>query len=258
MRCTSMKLNKTFVNIIHSSPNLFWMCDECAKLMKCARFKTAMSSFGGAIEAITDKQDTAHAEIRSELAKQAQQIAQLSKRIASATPIRKDPEHIPRQPPLKRRRDEGPAIGKPLVGGTKDVSDNSALAEVLTVPEPAELFWLYLSRIHPTVKPESIEKLVKSCVQCEDPVKVVPLVKRGLDTSRMNFISYKVGFDCKLREVALCADTWPKGILFREFENTGSKNMWLPPKTPTITISPVPVPSEFSTPVSALDQMCES
>lgn len=250
MKCANPKLNKNFLNIIHTSPNLFWMCDECVNLMKCTRFKTAVSSFGSAIDAITEKQEIANAEIRKEMAKQGQQIAQLTSRITTSTPKNLDSGILYRQPSLKRRREEGLLISKPLVGGTKSVTDSI----VITVPEPAEMFWLYLSRIHPSVKPESIEKLVKTSVQCEDPVKVVPLVKKGSDTSRMSFISYKIGMAPRLRDVALSSDTWPEGILFREFEDTSSKNMWLPRlNTPTITISPVPGPSQYSTPATGMD-----
>lgn len=243
-----MKLTKPFLNILQSCPNLFWACDECVKLMNCARFRSAISSFGNTINAITEKQETANAEIRKEMAKQGQQIAQLTRRIALSNPTKQDSGHSSREPPLKRRRDE--VVSKPLVGGTKAVTDTN----VLTVPEPAEMFWLYLSRIHPTVKPESIEKLVKTSVQCEDPVKVVLLVKKGTDTSRMTFVSYKIGMDPKLRDVALSPDTWPEGILFREFEDTSSKNMWMPSlNTPTITVSPASGQSQYSTPVTGMD-----
>lgn len=257
LRCSAnAKLNKPFMNIVQSCPNLAWMCDECAKLMKCCRFKSAMVSFGCALEAITEKQEQAHAELRKEIAKQGQQIAQLSKGFALSTPTLLKPELPERQPPLKRRRHEI-SPSKPLVGGTKVATEDNAFTEVLTVPEPKELFWLYLSRIHPSVKPESIEKLVKDCVQCEDLVKVVPLIKKDADMSRLSFISYKIGLDPKLREIALSAETWPKGILFREFENGNSKNMWLPRlDSPTVTISPVPGPSQYSTPTTGVEPMC--
>lgn len=247
LKCTHGKLNKSFVKIVHESPHLLWTCEDCRKLIRMARFKSVVTSSGDVINAITEKQESAHAEIRSELAKQGQQIAQLSRCISPSisTPTREQSGPA-RQPPLKRRRDEGSVSTKPLTGGTKIV-DN---ASVLTVPEPVELFWLYLSRIHPSVKPDAIEKLVKDCLQCEETVKAVPLVKRGLDCSRLNFISYKVGIDPKLRDVALSADTWPKGILFREFEDNTSKNLWLPrPNTPTILVSPAPGTSSFSTPI---------
>lgn len=231
------------------------MCDECVKLMKCARFKATVSSFGDAINAMTERQELAHAELRKEIAKQGEQIAKLSKGIALSTPTLSGSGGLVRQPPLKRRRNEGLSTSKPLVTGTRIVADDNVFTEVRTVPEPPEMFWLYLSRIHPSVKSESVEKLVKDCVHCQDPVTVVPLVKRGADTSRMNFISFKVGMDSKFRETALNSDTWPQGILFREFEGTGSKNMWLPQlTTPTISITPAMERSPFVTPTTSMDQ----
>lgn len=250
------KLNKAFVNIVHDTPNLFWMCNECVKLMKCARFKPTVLSFGSAINSITERQEIAHDELRKELTKQGQQIEQLSKRIASTPTLLGAGDRI-RPPSLKRaRQDEGASVNKPLVGGTKPVTDANSDANVLTVPEPTELFWLYLSRIHPSVKPESVEKLVKTSVLCEDPVKVVPLVKKGTDTSRMSFISYKVGMAPTLRDVALNPGTWPSGILFREFEDL-TKNTWQPRlNSPTITITPIVGPSPFLTPIAGPDQTC--
>lgn len=255
LRCSVTKLNKNFVNIVQTCPNLFWMCDECVKLMKCARFKATVSSFGDAINAMTERQELAHAELRKEIAKQGEQIAKLSKGIALSTPTLSGSGGLVRQPPLKRRRNEGLSTSKPLVTGTRIVADDNVFTEVRTVPEPPEMFWLYLSRIHPSVKSESVEKLVKDCVHCQDPVTVVPLVKRGADTSRMSFISFKVGMDSKFRETALNSDTWPQGILFREFEGTGSKNMWLPQlTTPTISITPAMERSPFVTPTTSMDQ----
>lgn len=251
MKCTGSKtLNKPFLKIVLENPNLVWMCDECAKLMKMARFKSAVSSFGDVINTITEKQESVHSEIRRELERQGQQIALLSKRITSSTPVLLESGGFSGQPSLKRRRGEDLTPNKPLVGGTKVVADVS----VLTVPEPVELFWLYLSRIHPSVKPDAVEMLAKDCLQTNDPIKAIPLVKRGTDTSRMRFISYKIGIDPKLRDVSLDSSTWPKGILFREFEDNSSKNLWLPRlQTPSIVVSPEPGLSQFSTPVSGID-----
>lgn len=243
------KLNKPFAKIVQENPNLIWMCDDCAKLMKMARFKSTLSSFGDAFKAITDKQESVHSEIKKQLAKQGQQIAQLSKRLTPSSPTVQESRVFSGQPPSKRRRDEELTISKPLVGGTKIVAESS----VITVPEPVELLWMYLSRIHPNVTPDAVEKLVKECIEGADTIKAIPLVKRGVDTSRMSFISYKIGIDPKFRETALNADTWPKGILFREFEDHSAKNLWQPPpKTPTIQISHEP--GTLATPTSVPEE----
>ena len=253
---TPTKLNKPFVKIVQECSNLLWMCDDCAKLMKMMKFKSAVSSLGDAISEITAKQESMHTEIKKQLAKQGQQIALLSKRINPLTPTREAGNFFrqtPTQPPSKRRRDDEAATNQQLLGGTKAVTDSS----VVTVPEPVELLWIYLSRIHPSVERDAAEKMVNDCLPSVDSVKVIPLIRQGADTSRLSFISYKVGVDPKFRESALNTDTWPKGILFREFEDRSAKNLWLPrPNTPTIVASDEVFLSPASIPAPAMDLTC--
>lgn len=62
----------------------------------------------------------------------------------------------------------------------------------------------------------------------------------GTDVNTLNFVSFKVGVDPKYRNAALDPSTWPRGILFREFEDNRSSNYWMPdtdPQTPTIVVS---------------------
>ena len=85
-------------------------------------------------------------------------------------------------------------------------------------------------------------ELVKDSLQCDDSVKVFPLLKKDADLNAMNFISFKVGMDIKYRNIALNTNTWPNGLLFREFEGTSTKNYWAPPKIqaiPRIEITPI-------------------
>jgi len=49
-KCANM--NSSFLKVLAERQNLFWMCDECAKLMKLARFRTTVSSMGSVISAI--------------------------------------------------------------------------------------------------------------------------------------------------------------------------------------------------------------
>lgn len=102
---------------------------------ECSRFKPTVSSFGSAIDFITEKLDTTHAKIKKEIVKQRNcQIAQLARQIASSIPINLESANFFTQPPLKRRCDEGEQMRKPLVGGTKVVADST----ILTIPEPTK------------------------------------------------------------------------------------------------------------------------
>jgi len=255
LRCT--KMNKSFLKIVSESSNLCWLCDECSKLMKLARFRDTMSSVGAALTSISAKQDSIHEELKLEIAKNGKQIAELAKKISVGTPTRsRSSVFLARPTPKRPREDESieSLITKPLIGGTRLTGEFS----VATVPIPEDLFWVYLSRIHPSVEPAAIEKLCKTGLKCEEPVKVIPLVKKGSDLSTLNFISYKIGVDSKYRDAALNPETWPTGVLFREFVDSRPKNFWRPPPspnaTPTIPVLPaVSTPSTTTTEIPALE-----
>lgn len=252
------KLNPPFVRNIQERSNLFWMCRQCAHLMNMTRFKRAMSSIGGAISSITDNHDERLTDLKQAISDNGKQIERLSRKVTvktGSTPL--SSRFAGGQPTPKRPREEHSKDPKPLLGGTKAVPS----CAVLTVPPPKELFWLYLSRIHPSVKSEAVMSLAKDCLLCEDPIKVVPLVKKNADMASMNFISFKVGIDVKYRDAALDPATWPQGIVFREFEDVSTKNFWAPApttdrvsnSTPQIEITPASGSSQsshFLSPVS--------
>lgn len=250
------KLNDQFVKYIQERSNVFWTCKQCAHLMNLARFKTVMSSIGSALSTITESHGEKITEIKRAISDNGKKMELLSRKVTASTPL--SSRSAEGQPAQKRRREENVKESKPLVGGTK----TSIANDVLTVPPPKELFWLYLSRIHPSVKPEAVMKLAKDNLQCDDPIHVVSLIKKNADLSSLNFISFKIGLDVKYRDVALDPATWPHGILFREFEGGNTKNYWAPPdirtssSTPYIQVTPVlPVSSQSSNFLSPTSDM---
>lgn len=243
LRClnTDNSLTKTLSDM----PNLHWMCDECTKLMKIARFRNTVrntvSSIGNAISELTKIQEAANAELKRTLTLHSEQIAQLSNRINSTTPCL--PASAVRRAKKRPRTENVQPAAKPLIGGTKSTGDIG----IATVQPPAAMFWIYLSRLHPSVKSDAVETLTRDCLNCES-AKAIPLVKQGTDVNSLNFISFKVGVDPKYRTKAIDPSSWPKGILFREFEDNRAKNYWMPePTTPSITVTP----STTETPMDA-------
>lgn len=229
LRCAN--IDKNIIKAINDSSNLNWMCDECVKLMKLTRFRNVISSVGNTINELTRNQQAAHDELKRELMKHSEQIAQLSNQFNSVTPLH--PASINRRASKRRRMENDPQVTKPFLGGTK-TTDTISIA---TVPQPTALFWIYLSRLHPSVKPDAVEKLTKESLQCNS-AKAIPLIKQGTDVNSLNFISFKVGIDPEYRTAALDPSSWPSGILFREFENTNERNYWMPePSTPSILVT---------------------
>ena len=228
------KMNSAFLKVLHERKNLFWMCDECVKLMKMARFKGALSSISCAVSEIASSHGEVISELKQAILVNAQQMELLSKQVTETVTTPLTSRFVTGEPPKKRRREERTKANKPLLIGT----NSSTSQAVTTVPPPKELFWLYLSRIHPSVKSEAVVELVKNSLQCEDPVKVFPLLKKDADLNTMNFISFKVGLDTKYRDIALSTSTWPRSLLFREFDDTSSKNYWVPSRNPTLQAIP--------------------
>lgn len=221
------KINSPFKKVIVERTNIFWMCCECVNIMKLTRFKSAMSSIGNALSKISENHSETIADIKQAISDNGKQIELLSRRINS-TPL--SSRGIVGLPTPKRRREEQSMTLKPLLGGTKTLSNNSAT--VMTVSPPKEKFWLYMSRIHPSVKTDDIKNMVKDCLQCEDQCKVIPLIRKDVDINSLNFISFKIGIEKKYQMRALDPATWPKGILFREFESDTSSKAWLPTNPP--------------------------
>ncbi|XP_053690826.1 uncharacterized protein LOC128739368 [Sabethes cyaneus] len=239
------KMNAAFLKVLRERKNLLWMCDECVKLIKMTRFKGVMSSVSCAVSSIASSHGEAVGELKQAILVNGQRIEQLSKSVSEAATTPLTSRYATAEPPKKRRREERIMGSKPLLAGTK----SSTSQTVLTVSPPKKLFWLYLSRIRPTVKPEAILELVQDCLQSSgDPIKVIPLIKKDADLYAMNYISFKVGMDEKYRDIALDTGTWPHGLLFREFEGTSVKNYWAPsisrvsPSTPRIEITPASNP----------------
>ncbi|XP_053687077.1 uncharacterized protein LOC128736613 [Sabethes cyaneus] len=219
VRCAGF--NGPFSKILHENPNLFWMCDECVKLMKFARFKSVVSSLGNVISTVIEGQINGISELKDEIVRNNHQVAKLADKVNAATPMR-----IPdRDRPSKRRRGDSVTPNKPATG-TRPVENR----DKLVVSSPPNLFWVYLSRFHPTVTTDVVEGLVRDGLQIRDAIRVVPLVKKGTDLQSLNFVSFKVGIPLKYKAAALTPDCWPQGIAFREFDDARSNSaVWLPP-----------------------------
>lgn len=140
----------------------------------------------------------------------------------------------PRNAPKRRLVDFTPPAPEPAASlqlGTAPVSPSSR--PVLTVPivETREAkFWLYLTRIAPSVTELDIREMVRKQLDTDDVI-IFKLLPRDRDVSTLTFISFKVGMSLALRERALSASTWHRGIVYREFTDhrvNTAQNFWRP------------------------------
>ena len=223
LRCTkssNLKMNSSFLKIINECSNLFWMCDECTKLMKVARFRFTIESVGDAIDSIQQENNRVNSELKDLITKQGQQLISLSKRVATTAANRLP---TPRTPTtnrtLKRSRDSDHVPSKALVFGTNGVES----AGITCIPPDEKLFWLYVSRFSNITTALQVEGLVKNVIGQDKYVQATALVKKGVDPLSLPFISFKVGVAFTDKEAITNPAIWPGNCGFREFEDVQRK-----------------------------------
>lgn len=134
-----------------------------------------------------------------------------------AAPRPKEASSWPRLGVKRRRGNDNLPITIPSDRGTNTIDLSDLSVSCLTPAVSPPKFWLYLSGLHPLVTAEDIQKIASRCLKLTVPADVVRLVPMGVDIAKLSFISFKVGLDPSIKDLALDASTWPSGILFREF-----------------------------------------
>ncbi|XP_035896280.1 uncharacterized protein LOC118505065 [Anopheles stephensi] len=180
-------------------------------------------------------------------------LAPLTSSTAAATPLSSRPGELDRasqnapnrNAPKRRLVDFTPpdaVSAPPLNVGTAPISPSSRT--VLTVPlnvSNGPKFWLYLTRIAPSVSDSDFKLMVASQLGTDDVI-TIRLVPRDKDPGTLSFISFKVGMSPDLKEKALSPSTWHNGIVFREFTDhrtsQTAQNFWhTGPREPLPTTS---------------------
>ncbi|XP_055614893.1 uncharacterized protein LOC129761203 [Toxorhynchites rutilus septentrionalis] len=212
--------------------NLFWMCDDCADLFQNPHLRsiTKVADEKSPLVSLTEAINNLQTEIKHLSSKPAPNLSSAVKRWPTIEPIRA----------AKRLR--GPDLDYKVPeckSGSKQVGQN--VTSVPVIEKPTTKFWIYLSRIRPDVSIQDVQKMVRANLELSHDPEVVKLVAKGVDTSNMTYISFKVGLDPTLRTTALDPSTWPEGIMFREFEEHTIQNFRKPSVihlTPTSVVPP--------------------
>lgn len=224
-----IRANLDFVN---GQTNLLFFCNDCMQSIENIKVNNSSNSIVAVVSSVADSMNRCMDDVKTELGKINTFFGSISDQLlANSKPAL----------PSSNRRNKRPRIVSPnetprrpsafsdLMGGTKTTESCSKLVD--TVPKPAEKCWIYLSRIAPHVTEDDISALVKECVPDAQPI-VRKLVRKDADIRTFAFISFKVGIDLQLKDIALDAKNWPKGIYFRQFEERNSLQDFWGPKAP--------------------------
>ncbi|XP_053695687.1 uncharacterized protein LOC128743184 [Sabethes cyaneus] len=119
---------------------------------------------------------------------------------------------------VKRRRTEGSVRDSADYGTSTIEFTDLSVTSITPTPSPVK-WWLYLSGFHPAITNADVTKIVSRCLDLDEDnaFDVIRLVSKGTDSSNLPFVSYKIGLDPRLKQLALTASSWPTGLLFREF-----------------------------------------
>lgn len=175
---------------------------------------------------IADQQQQIQTPALASLPAQVQQlhdvVAELSKKVDtfSAKPQRiQSLSASPAWPRLsaKRRREDRPDVNVLTAKGTKAIDLTDLSVPFISSTTASEKFWLYLSRLNPLITDNDVQNIVSRCLGTTDQTDVIRLVPKGKDVTNMTFVSFKIGLDPGMRDLALDPDSWPTGLQFREF-----------------------------------------
>ena len=220
-----------------------WLCPSCTALMKEVRFRNtvrAVYEIGPNQALNTDMMQSLKSEIMVEL--KAEIRTNFAKLINSSSCTPKSSKRVGFDPQTTRGRrlfstakESIPKQQPPLLLGTGSTPSPSNV--IATVPPVLPKFWLYLSRIAKDVSADQICAFAKKRLGADD-IQVTRLVAKGRDISTLSFVSFKIGMSMDLKSKALSTSTWPKGILYREFNNRSGEDFWRPIPVVTSDVPP--------------------
>lgn len=240
---------------------IFWMCKPCSDLMNDIRMRESVRA---AYESGQESVLTAHNEIVANLKQEIlielkNEIKLNFSKLINSSSMTPRSSKCPASAIISTRRRRlfskpNKLPSQPVMPGTSESVSPSIGNIVATAPIPK--FWLYLSRISRDVTSEQVRALVSHRLGTDD-VEVVRLVAKNRDVSTLSFVSFKVGLNSSVKDKAMSNSTWPRGILFREFQdNRSTQNFWKPRLTPNRTdVVPANTPTNVSSPVEEYRMM---
>lgn len=201
--------------------NILWMCDDCLAEY-CANRDAEMS----VSKADDDDVDVQAPTVESDILDLRSKIEDIFDTLATIVPHQQQICEIPNSFSVP-----SPALSSTrLFNGSKVNLDDDTSAGVCThaAVRKDDTFALFLTNIDCCATEEDVNRLVCDCLDITDrkSVRIKKLVPKGRPTDMIDFISFKVVVDMKLKDLAMEPSTWPIGLRYREFENRTF--VWIP------------------------------
>lgn len=195
---------------------IWWMCSTCCKMMNNLRrsedMQTERTKYDYQSDAKQSPSISTAMEIVKEMADVKQQIAEIRDCITGLTSSREASLDSSSQPIAH----SSPSSSSKLLQGSR-LATHSAGSSAQIVDR--EKFWLFFTRIKNSVTEQQMLDVVSNSLGggSRESTVIKKLVPRWKDVTTMPYVSFKVGIDPVLKNIALLSSTWPMGICYREF-----------------------------------------
>lgn len=192
--------------------NSFWLCDEC--LAKFVLWRTERKEEKKESIAPTDRTEPKSI-LQRDVDDLKAKVDSILSVLSASSNCSLDTVMLHSTPTSSRHFDN--ALREAACGGTSCVADASERSSNTTAGD--ENFSLLLTNIDSSVSEEDVQMMVSQCLGvCDTECKYVKkLVPRWVDSSTLDYISFKIVLNCKWKTIAMKSSTWPKNIRFREF-----------------------------------------
>lgn len=216
------KLHHEIVSCCRSTPNIWWLCNQCTPLMREMRNERILNTKSKSAippEKVDNPKATPMDEKMNydkEICELKRQIGIIQENLSNASIAKATDESFASlnlHPPIAR---SSPLSSPQLLHGTKQTSTSNVTAPTNA---PGEKFWLFFTRIKNDVTELTMSRMVQECLSSDAPIEVKMLVPAWKNPSMLPYISFKIGIDVNFKEAALRSSTWPVGLCFREFRN---------------------------------------
>lgn len=196
--------------------NMYWVCDDCSD-----RFDSLLNSME------TDDSDTpVDSAVSSKLCEAVDKLsgmmAELSKRLErprkSYSGALRHGSQFGQPGSTPERNTEDNEIDWPPAKPKEVCGTRTTQREVKTVVNERDQFWVYLGRLHHSNTVDDIAEMTRECLSLAEPPKVIRLVRKDVDVTKLPFVSFRVLLPEETRDTALLAETWPTGVAIREFD----------------------------------------
>lgn len=190
------------------SCNIIWMCDPCMKIFCRMRERNFIDAATNTDmpESLVDDVNV----LKSTVAAIAQTLSKVVEKQYTFVPYHRST----------------PISSPKILNGTNEIACSTKQQECtkhtdlpFESPEPeSDMFTLYLTNIDRCATENDISLMVSQSLGASlSDIDVVKLVPKHRNVLSLDYVSFKIALDKRLKPAALTASTWPKGVKFREF-----------------------------------------